>query len=102
MSDDKRTDGAVVMNGVVEHIERKFAPELEALRKKVERLELDLTPVASMLSNAVNEQAEDEALWFDAITAPEAYLQGHLRDLRHHVEDAVGFIRSLFAGEGGK
>ncbi len=28
----------------------------------------------------VNKQAEDEGLWFNAITAPEAYLQQELRD----------------------
>ena len=29
----------------------------------------------------VNKQAEDEGLWFNAITAPEAYLQQELRKL---------------------
>jgi hypothetical protein len=34
----------------------------------------------------VNEQAEDEGLWFVAETAPEAYLQMHLRRLHALVE----------------
>ena len=35
----------------------------------------------------VLEQAEDEALWFRAQTAPEAYLQAALRRLHQVVED---------------
>lgn len=35
----------------------------------------------------VNEQAEDEGLWFEATTAPEAYLQHHLRELHRKIED---------------
>jgi Family of unknown function (DUF6085) len=34
----------------------------------------------------VNEQAEDEGLWFMAMTAPEAYLQQELRRLHAAVE----------------
>ena len=34
----------------------------------------------------VDEQAEDEGLWFIAQTAPEAYLQEHLRRLHALVE----------------
>ena len=34
----------------------------------------------------VNEQAEDEGLWFQAQTAPEAYLQQELRRLHAAVE----------------
>ena len=34
----------------------------------------------------VNEQAEDEGLWFEAETALEAYLQMHLRRLHSLVE----------------
>lgn len=34
----------------------------------------------------VNEQAEDEGLWFVAQTAPEAYLQAALRRLHAAVE----------------
>lgn len=36
----------------------------------------------------VNQQAEDEGLWFDAQTAPEAYLQLALRKL-HAIIDAL-------------
>ena len=35
----------------------------------------------------VLEQAEDEALWFEAEYASEAYLQQALRDLHHALED---------------
>lgn len=34
----------------------------------------------------VEEQAEDEGLWFEAQTAPEAYLQQALRELHAAVE----------------
>lgn len=34
----------------------------------------------------MNEQAEDEGLWFVAQTAPEAYLQHHLRRLHDAIE----------------
>jgi hypothetical protein len=37
----------------------------------------------------VNEQAEDEGLWFEAETAPEAYLQQELRRLHQIIEDMV-------------
>lgn len=37
-------------------------------------------------SRLVNEQAEDEGLWFFARTAPEAYLQAALRRLHAAVE----------------
>ena len=36
----------------------------------------------------VNKQAEDDGLWFDAQTAPEAYLQQELRKLHGAVEEA--------------
>jgi hypothetical protein len=36
----------------------------------------------------VLEQAEDDGLWFIAETAPEAYLQEHLRRLHKLIEEA--------------
>ena len=38
------------------------------------------------LMKIVNRQAEDEGLWFDAETAPEAYLQNQLRILHEVIE----------------
>ncbi len=40
------------------------------------------------LIEVVEEQAKDDGLWFEATTAPEAYLQQELRRLHK----AVGFI----------
>lgn len=40
----------------------------------------------SDLKAIVDEQAEDEGLWFVAATAPEAYLQQELRRLHAAVE----------------
>ena len=37
----------------------------------------------------VNEQAEDEGLWFQAATAPEAYLQQELRRLHAAIEETT-------------
>ena len=41
----------------------------------------------SELLELVNEQAEDDGLWFIAETAPEAYLQHELRRLHAKIED---------------
>jgi hypothetical protein len=38
------------------------------------------------IGKIINEQAEDEGLWFVAETAPEAYLQQELRRLHAAVE----------------
>jgi len=38
--------------------------------------------------DVVDEQAEDEGLWFIAMTAPEAYLQQELRRLHAAVESS--------------
>jgi len=40
----------------------------------------------------VNEQAEDEGLWFIARTAPEAYLQQELRRLHAVIEAEAGEV----------
>jgi len=42
----------------------------------------------SKIKEIVDEQAEDEGLWFVAETAPEAYLQAALRRLHEVVEAA--------------
>lgn len=41
----------------------------------------------SKLKELVNRQAEDDALWFQAQTATEAYLQQALRELHAAVEE---------------
>ena len=41
----------------------------------------------ALLTDMVNSQAEDEGLWFEAQTAPEAYLQQELRKLHALIED---------------
>ena len=45
---------------------------------------------AKEIKKLVAEQAEDEGLWFDAETAPEAYLQHHLRALHFLIEKYFG------------
>lgn len=43
----------------------------------------DITEIRAL----VDKQAEDEGLWFEAETAPEAYLQQELRKLHALIED---------------
>ena len=43
------------------------------------------------LMKIVNEQAEDYGLWFQAQTAPEAYLQNALRRLHEAIEEKSSF-----------
>ena len=71
----------------------------ESLRlfREVERLTAELEsraapvepPVLSAVVNLVNEQAEDECLWFEAQTMPEAYLQQELRRLHEVIENSA-------------
>lgn len=46
-----------------------------------------------IIRRIVDEQAEDEGLWFQAQTAPEAYLQRALRRLHAAVE---GDLKTLY------
>lgn len=39
------------------------------------------------IKDLVDEQAEDEGVWFNAETAPEAYLQCKLRELHKLIEE---------------
>lgn len=48
----------------------------------------------------VDEQAKDEALWFDATSASEAYLQQELRKLHAAVEYDVKTLRGIVADSG--
>lgn len=57
-------------------------PSVQELQRKVTRLELKLEG----LRNLTAKQAEDDGLWFDAGTAPEAYLQQELRRLHAAIE----------------
>jgi len=45
--------------------------------------------LARALAELICHQAEDEGLWFNAMTAPEAYLQRALRDLHEAAERAL-------------
>lgn len=45
--------------------------------------------VLARLRALVDEQAEDDGLWFVARTAPEAYLQQELRRLHRLIEEAA-------------
>ena len=49
-------------------------------------LELKIDVIIAEPLKIVVEQADDEALWFEATTAPEAYLQAALRRLHAVIE----------------
>lgn len=48
-----------------------------------------LKEFAICVMDLVNEQAEDHGIWFQAKTAPEAYLQQELRKLHKKIEDEL-------------
>lgn len=50
------------------------------------------------IKRLINEQAEDEGLWFKATTAPEAYLQRCLRELHFACEKLI-IIEALTQNE---
>ena len=60
------------------------------LRSRVDQLERELAAAKEELAKLrqmVAQQAEDKGLWFNAATAPEAYLQQELRRLHAAVEE---------------
>ena len=54
----------------------------ETFEARVEKLE----DKQSIIRKMVDAQAEDEGLWFEAETAPEAYIQQELRNLHKIIE----------------
>jgi|GEM_PF-2042633 len=75
---------------------------IKDLEDRLKAAEADLIKIKAL----VNEQAEDEGLWFRAETAPEAYLQNHLRVLHGVIEGKSPFncaceaITKAVRGEG--
>jgi hypothetical protein len=55
-----------------------YAEHWELLNELADRLDA--------VQAIVNDQAEDDGLWFEAVTAPEAYLQQELRRLHAVIE----------------
>ena len=55
---------------------------VDRLEHKIKKLEAEKVGLGIM----VDEQAEDDGLWFQAETAPEAYLQQELRKLHALIE----------------
>lgn len=66
---------AEVIEDIKYRLKTAFLAGRESMRKKMQEL--------------VNKQAEDPGLWFDAQTAPEAYLQQELRKLHAAIEMKV-------------
>ena len=68
--------------------EEVFPYELNPEWERV--VNVKVVEAASRMVNAqtiVNEQAEDDALWFIDVTAPEAYLRQELRRLHAAIEE---------------
>lgn len=63
-----------------------FTKEYEATKEQRERAERAEAELAK-LRQLTAQQAEDDGLWFNAATAPEAYLQQELRKLHAAVEE---------------
>jgi len=51
---------------------------------------VDCEAKLKVLKELTSRQAEDDGLWFEAATAPEAYLQQELRKLHAAIEDENG------------
>lgn len=62
------------------------APVAAYERSDLARLLREMADRSAAVAELVNEQAEDTGLWFDAATAPEAYLQHALRQLHATIE----------------
>lgn len=60
-----------------------------SLRKREESIRGEPPAQSSEIRKLVEEQANDEGLWFQARTAPEAYLQQQLRLLHEVIERAT-------------
>lgn len=50
------------------------------------------------IKKIVDEQAEDEGLWFLSATAPEAYLQKELRRLHAEIENQLSLLPHINTG----
>ena len=70
-------------NLVVECVQALRAPS------EGEKAEPVASPVRDALANLISEQAEDDALWFEAEHIAEAYFQQELRRLHAAVESAL-------------
>ena len=64
--------------------------ETERILSTIKKLETEINATKALykIQGVVDEQAEDEGLWFVARTAPEAYLQAELRRLHAVIEEA--------------
>jgi len=68
---------------------RHLSGDKELLIEKQDRILKELGQATlnfAVLIDSVDKQAEDNGLWFDAQTAPEAYLQQELRKLHGLIE----------------
>lgn len=59
------------------------------IRNLIQSRESQIREKIKPVIDLVNQQAEDEGLWFVAKTAPEAYLQKELRKLHAVIEDQI-------------
>ena len=90
---DKPTDAAAVLAELRMAIQAgaKNAELLLSARKALSQQ----TARAEAIQNVVDEQAEDDGLWFASQTASEAYLQQALRRLHATIEGEAGMLAVL-------
>jgi septal ring factor EnvC (AmiA/AmiB activator) len=73
----------------VEQATAEWKADLRSADEIIRHLQEELAQARAELArlrSTVDEQAEDDGLWFVAKTAPEAYLQSALRDLHTEIE----------------
>jgi gentisate 1,2-dioxygenase len=78
------------MNPDIEKLRRLVAAQVAPQASEVRPLLIAYQEIQDKLKRIqafVNQQAEEEGLWFEAETAPEAYLQEALRELYRVIED---------------
>ena len=93
-------DNVELKKRVEDGIEALNASERIRARLVAENIELKGRVEDERLRETANSQAEDEGLWFEAQTAPEAYLQQELRRLHEIIEGKTGdeCARAVVAG----
>ena len=87
-----------VVNATNDRLRISWREDTETERKRAEAAErecvirrnreLELEAALKAAQEVVDEQSEDEGLWFDAKTAPEAYLQQEMRRLHAAIDAA--------------
>ena len=99
------SDELIIPSKLVAQWERQIATDYADLSEKEKESDRDqvrrywplitkLNAVLVAAETKINSQAEDDGLWFDTESAPEAYLQQELRALHEVIESAIAEVRN--------